>query len=417
LSESSKYIHNEEMKHTTLSLVALLACAGCAVKSAAPPAPTLPSTSPVVAEPLAQPAETVQVVIGHVAPMTGPIAHLGRDNALGARMAIEDLNAWVVMIGERRAKFVLIPRDDAGDPQRAVVVAQELVDLRVNGVVGHLQSGTSIPASAIYHRAGIPQITPSATNPRYTRLGHRTSFRLIADDRQLGQAMGRHAVEQLKGRRIAIVDDRTAYGEGIADEFAEGVKAVGGNVVTRELTHTGETDFRRIVTRLKRHRPDVVFYGGMDSQAGPLLRDMASAGVQARLLGGDGICTMDLLKLAGPSVRQDNVVCGEAGMRPGNTPLSRSFLSIYRSSFGLDAQIYAPFVYDAVMVMAYAMVRAGSADPQQYLPMLAATRDYQGVTDTISFAPNGNLKSGWVTLYTYRDGRREVLDTVRASLP
>lgn len=408
------------MKNTALSLLVSLAFAGCAVNKVAPPGSgPAPSPAQTAMRPHASapPVETVQVVIGHVAPMTGQIWHLGRDNELGARLAIEELNARGVMIGQRRAQFTLVSRDDAGDPKRGVAVAQELVALRVNGVIGHLNSGTSIPASAVYNEAGIPQITPSATNPRYTLLGHRTSFRLIADDRQLGHALGRYAVEQLKGQRIAIVDDRTAYGEGVANEFAGGVEAAGGRVLTRIPTHTRETDFRQIVTRLKRHQPDIVFYGGMDYQAGPLLRDMASAGLQARLLGGDGICTGDLMGLAGSSVRPDAAICAESGMQPGRTPQSRSFVSKFRKRFGLDVVVYAPFVYDAVMVMAEAMVKAGSPDPHQYLPVLAATRDYQGVTDTISFEPHGNLKSGWVTLYTYREGRREMLDTVRASGP
>ncbi|MEO8153404.1 MAG: branched-chain amino acid ABC transporter substrate-binding protein [Rhizobacter sp.] len=406
------------MKNIILSLAVLLACAGCAVNHAAQPEPAPASTTtPVAAEPPTPPVDTVQVVIGHVAPLTGSIWNLGQDNELGARLAIEELNARGVMIGERRAKFVLVSRDDAGDPRRAVTVAQELVDLHVNGVIGHLNSGTSIPASAIYQQAGIPQISPSATNPAYTLRGYRTSFRLIADDRQLGHTMGRYSVEQLKAQRFAVVDDRTAYGEGLADEFADGVKAAGGRVVIRVPTHNRETDFGLIVARLKQHRPDIVFYGGMDFQAGLLLREMASAGMQARLLGGDGICTLDLLKIAGPSVPQNAIVCGEAGMLPGRTPRSQAFKTKYRMRFGQDVLVYAPFVYDAVMVMAEAMAKAGSADPKHYLPVLAATRDYNGVTDSISFAPDGNLESGWVMLYTYRDGRREVLDMIRASAP
>ncbi|HEY0817126.1 MAG TPA: branched-chain amino acid ABC transporter substrate-binding protein, partial [Rhizobacter sp.] len=238
-----------------------------------------------------------------------------------------------------------------------------------------------------------------------------------ADDRQLGHAMGRYAVERLKGRRIAIVDDRTAYGEGIADEFAGGVEAAGGRIAVREPTHDREADFRRIVARLKTIQPDLVFYGGMDHQAGALLRDMASAGVQVPLLGGDGICTLDLVAFAGSAVRQDFIVCGESGLALGRTPQSRAFQAAFRKRFGIDAQLYAPFVYDAVMVMADAMARAGSAEPQHYLPLLATTRAHPGVTDTIGFSPDGNLASGWVMLYTYRNGRREVLEAVRAVGP
>src|SRR6478735_2499892 len=182
-------------------------------------------------------AQELVVKIGHVAPTSGGIAHLGKDNENGARMAIDELNAKGVTIGGKKAKFELVAEDDAGDPKQGTAVANKLVDAKVNGVIGHLNSGTSIPASKIYSDAGIPQISPSATNPKYTRQGFKTTFRVVADDVHLGGTLGRYAVKELKGKSIAVIDDRTAYGQGVADEFEKGVKASGGKVVGREFTN------------------------------------------------------------------------------------------------------------------------------------------------------------------------------------
>jgi len=227
--------------------------------------------------------------IGHVGPTSGGIAHLGKDNENGARLAIEDLNAKGLKINGRAVRFELLAEDDAADPKQGTAAAQKLVDAKVSGVIGHLNSGTSIPASKIYFDAGIPQISPSATNPRYTRQGYNTTFRVVADDVHLGGTLGRYAVTNLKGQSIAVIDDRTAYGMGVADEFDKAVKAAGGKVVGREFTTDKSTDFMAILTSVKAKNPDVVFFGGMDAVAGPMLRQMKSLGINAKFMGGDGI--------------------------------------------------------------------------------------------------------------------------------
>ena len=173
-------------------------------------------------------AQELIVKIGHVGPISGPDAHLGRDNELGAKMAIDELNAKGVVIGGKKAKFELLAEDDASDPKQGTAVAQKLVDSNVNGVIGHLNSGTSIPASKIYSNAGIPQISPSSTNPKLTRQGYKTTFRVVADDVHLGGTLGRYASQTLKGKSVAVIDDRTAYGQGVAQEFVKGVTGSGG---------------------------------------------------------------------------------------------------------------------------------------------------------------------------------------------
>ncbi|MEO8297213.1 MAG: branched-chain amino acid ABC transporter substrate-binding protein [Burkholderiales bacterium] len=359
-------------------------------------------------------AQELVVKIGHVAPMSGPSAHLGKDNELGARMAIDELNAKGVTIGGKKAKLELLTEDDAADPKQGTAVAQKLVDAKVNGVVGHLNSGTSIPASAIYSAAGIPQISPSSTNPKYTRQGFATAFRVVADDAQLGGTLGRYAVKTLKAKSIVVIDDRTAYGQGVADEFVKGAAGAGVKIKGREFTTDKATDFTAILTNLKAKKPDVVFFGGMDAVGGPMLRQMKQLGIKAKFMGGDGMCTTELPKLALDGLADGQVVCAEAGgvegaQKKGMEDFGKKFKAKYKE----DVKLYAPYVYDAVNVMVAAMVKAGSAEPTKYLPVLAKTSGYKGVTGTIGFDTKGDIQNGALTLYTFKGGNREQIAVVR----
>jgi branched-chain amino acid transport system substrate-binding protein len=357
-------------------------------------------------------AQTV-VKIGHVGPLTGGIAHLGKDNELGAKMAIEDLNAKKVKIGGQEVKFELLSEDDAADPKQGTAAAQKLVDAKVNGVIGHLNSGTTIPASKLYHDAGIAQISPSATNPKYTQQGFKTAFRVVANDGQLGGTLGRFAVKESKAKSIAIIDDRTAYGQGVADEFEKAVKAAGGKIAGREFTNDKATDFNAILTKLKGKKPDLVFYGGMDAVAGPMMRQMKQLGINAKFMGGDGICTEELAKLAGDSMADNQVVCAEAGgVGKDKAAAMDKWKADFKKRTGADVQIYAPYVYDAVMVMASAMQKANSADPAKYLPELAKI-SYDGITGKIAFDAKGDVKDGALTLYTYKGGKRSQMMVVK----
>ena len=354
------------------------------------------------------------VKIGHVAPMSGAIAHLGKDNDNGARLAIEELNAKGISIGGKKVKFELLAEDDAADPKQGTAAAQKLADQKVSGVVGHLNSGTSIPASKIYSDAGIPQISPSATNPKYTRQGYKTTFRVVADDVQLGGSLGRYAVQKLGAKTIAIIDDRTAYGQGVADEFEKAAKAAGASIVGREFTTDKATDFTAILTTIKGKKPDAVFFGGMDAVAGPMIKQMKSLGLNAKFMGGDGICTGELFKLSGDTIADNQVYCAEAGGVEGpQEKVLSDFKAKFKKRFNADVQIYAPYVYDAVNVMVAAMVKANSSDPAKYLPVLAKTSDYKGVTGNIGFDAKGDIKNGALTLHTYRGGNKINLAVVR----
>ena len=393
-----------------LSVLAVAMLAACGKKEeAAPAAAAAPASAPA-----APPAAPSVIKIGHVAPTSGQIAHLGKDNENGARMAIDELNAKGLTIQGVKVTFELLAEDDAADPKQGTAAAQKLVDAKVHGVVGHLNSGTSIPASKIYSDAGIPQISPSATNPKYTRQGYKTTFRVVADDVHLGGTLGKYSVTELKGKSIAVIDDRTAYGQGVADEFEKGVAAAGGTVVGREFTTDKATDFTAILTGLKAKKPDVIFFGGMDAVAGPMMRQMKQLGIKAKFVGGDGICSSELPKLAQGGMADGQVVCAEAGGAEGEFKASMDkFRTDFKTKFNAEVQVYAPYVYDAVNVLVAAMQKADSADPAKYLPVLAQTAGYKGVTGEISFDEKGDLKNGALTLYTYKGGKREQIAVVR----
>ena len=359
-------------------------------------------------------AQDMVVKIGHVGPTSGAIAHLGKDNENGARMAIDELNAKGVTIGGKKAKFELLAEDDGADPKQGTAVAQKLADAKVAGVIGHLNSGTSIPASKVYSDAGIPQISPSATNPKYTRQGFKTTFRVVADDVHLGSTLGKYAIKELKGKSIAVIDDRTAYGQGVAEEFTKAVKAAGGTVAETQFTTDKATDFTAILTQIKSKKPDVVFFGGMDAVAGPMIRQMKQLGISAKFMGGDGICSGELPKLSGGAMADGQVVCAEAGGVEGaQKPAMDKFKEDYKKKFGIDVQLYAPYVYDALNLMVAAMVKAGSADPKVYLPVMAKTDGYKGVTGTIGFDEKGDIKNGALTLFTYKGDKRDQIAVVR----
>jgi branched-chain amino acid transport system substrate-binding protein len=357
-------------------------------------------------------AQTV-VKIGHVGPTTGGIAHLGKDNEMGAKMAIADLNKAGLTIGGKKVTFELLAEDDAADPKQGTAAAQKLVDAKVAGVVGHLNSGTTIPASTIYNKAGIPQISPSATNPTYTKQGYKTAFRVVAHDGQLGGTLGKFAIKELKGKNVAVVDDRTAYGQGVADEFAKGVKAAGGKVVTRQYTNDKATDFNAILTTIRGKKPDVVFFGGMDAVAGPMLRQMKQLGIKAKFMGGDGICSSGLAKLAGDGLGDNMVYCAEAGGQVGKyVKRMDDFKARFKAEMGAEVQLYAPYVYDAVMIMAEAMKRANSTDPKKYLPQVAKTK-YDGTIGMVAFDKFGDIQNGTLTLFTYEGGNRKLLKVIQ----
>jgi len=359
---------------------------------------------------IASAQDTMVVKIGHVGPVSGAQAHYGKDNENGARMAIEELNTQNIVIGGKKVKFELVAEDDAADPKQGTAAAQKLCDAKVNGVVGHLNSGTTLPASKIYNDCGIPHITPSSTNPKITQQGFKTTFRLLANDNALGAGLALHAANNLKLKKVAIIDDRSAYGQGVAEVFKKTAAARGIQIVDEQYTTDKATDFMAILTAIKSKAPDGVFYGGMDPQAGPMLRQMEQLGLSnVKFFGGDGICTAKLAELSGGAKTLGNVVCAEGGSSLAKMPGGTAWKAKYDAKFPGQFQVYSPYVYDATMVLVDAMKRANSADPKVYTAKLFET-NYTGVTTKVGFEPDGELKNPAMTLYVYQDGKKVPLN-------
>jgi branched-chain amino acid transport system substrate-binding protein len=392
-----------KLSAVALSVFAAFALSACGKKEE--PAPVAaPAPAPIV-------KPEVVVKLGHVAPMTGPQAHLGKDNESGAVLAIEELNAQGLEIGGAKVKFELLSEDDQADPKQGTIVAQKLVDAKVNGVIGHLNSGTTSPASKLYFDAGMPQVSPSATNPKYTQQGFNTAFRVMANDIQQGKVLGEFAAQQ-GAKTVAIIDDRTAYGQGLADEFRKAAEAAGLKVVANEYTNDKATDFKAILTKIKSKKADLVFFGGMDAQGGPLVKQMKDLGIKAKFLGGDGVCTPEFMKLGGPAA--DGEYCSLPGMPLEQLAKGPEFKQKFTSKFGYEIQLYAPNVYDAVMVVADAMKRADSVEPAKYLPEIGKT-SMEGVSGKIEFDEFGDLKGGAITIYQYQGGALNYVSTLGGS--
>jgi len=353
----------------------------------------------------------VEVKIGHVAPLTGGIAHLGKDNENGARLAIEEANAAGAKLEGKDVKFVLVAEDDQADPKVGTTVAQKLVDAKVVGVVGHLNSGTSIPASPIYNQAGIPVISGSATNPKLTEQGFKNQFRVVGRDDQQGPAIASYIASERKPKVVAVIDDATAYGEGIANEVEKTLKAAKIQVLPREKGTDKTTDWKAILTKLRGRNPDAVFYGGMDATGGPLLKQGKELGMKAVFSFGDGACTDKMQELAGQAA--EGLLCSQAGI-PAQAA-SKKFLEAYKKKFNTDPILYSPFTYDATNMLIEAMKKADSSDPKKYLPELQKI-SFTGSTGQIAFDDKGDRKDAEMTIFTMKGGKIEPIAVIKSGM-
>lgn len=350
-------------------------------------------------------AETAIVRIGHVGPLSGPQAHNGKDVENGVRLAIEDLNAQKLVIGGKQIKFEIQAEDDAADPKQGTAVAQKFCDEKVAGVIGHFNSGTSIPASRIYNECGIPHLT-TATNPNLTKPGYKTTYRILANDNALGGILANYAGNTLKLKKVAIIDDRTAYGQGVAEVFKKTALASGMAVVSEQYTTDKTTDFMAILTTIKSKAPDAIFFGGSDPQGGPMLRQMEQLGMtNIKFLGGDAVCTTELPKLANEAKTISNVICPGAGTTLNKMLSGEAWKKRYDAKFPNEFQVYSPYTYDATFMLVEAMKKANSTDPKVYVNELTKV-SLKGVTSVISFEPNGELKNPAITLFTYKNNQK-----------
>ncbi len=352
--------------------------------------------------------EVVRLVrIGHVGPLTGPMAHLGNDNENGVKLAIEEANAAGVIIGGEKIRFEMVSKDDEGRPQKGTAVARKIVNAKVAGVIGHLNSDTTTAASKVYFDAGIAQISPSATGVDYTNKDYKTAFRVLANDAQQGVVLGRFAVKTLKAVNIAVIDDRSAYGKGLVDQFEHTAKAAGGDVIIREFTDTTKTDFTAILTRIKAMDPDLVFCGCLDSQTGPMMKQFRNLGLAVTFLSGDGSRTEQFLTLAGDSA--EGAYASSPGVPLEKMPGGPAFTEKYRDAFKQEIQLYAPYAYDATNALIAAIVQAASIDPEVYLPVLANI-EHAGVSGNIRFDEKGDNKASSISLYKVANGQWQYIE-------
>ncbi|MCP3706241.1 branched-chain amino acid ABC transporter substrate-binding protein [Paraburkholderia sp. CNPSo 3274] len=357
----------------------------------------------------AQAADPEVVKIGFAGPLTGPVARVGKDLQYGAQLAIDEENAKHPVIAGKPVKYELDVQDDQADPHVAVQVAQKLVDDGVVGVIGHYNSGCSIPASAVYHNANVAMITPGSTNPALTQQGYANVFRTMGNDGIGGVIAGKFAVEQLKAKRIGIIDDRTAFGQGLADAFEKGAKGANGNIVDREFTNDKAVDFRAILTTLKQKNVDVIFFGGLDEQGAMLAKQMRTLGMPARLFGAGALKSNAFLQIAGPAGE------GTQDLEPGpaldKLPSAQAFAKRYKARFNQDVELYAPFAYDAALAMIKAIRDADSLDRAKIVASFPKVT-VVGVTGNIAFDPHGDLIKPPYTLFEVQQGQWKSLKTL-----
>ncbi len=351
---------------------------------------------------LAMAQETQVVKIGFSSPLTGPQASAGNDNKGGLEMAIDKLNAQGLVIGGKKIKFEAVMEDDQGDPKSGVGVAQKLSDMHVKAIVGPYNSGVTIPASRVYNDAGIVMGTV-ASNPKITQQGFANVFRVAASDSQLGGKMALYAAKELKLKTVAVIDDRTAYGQGLAEEFSKVAKANGIKIVSNDYTNDKATDFTAILTSIKSKKPDAIFYGGYSPQGGPMTRQMKQLGLSNMLLlGGDGICAPEMGRLGGDAIT-DQVYCTQGGAMLDKLSEGKVFSAEYQKRFNRPAETYAASFYDGMMVIAAAMKAANSVEPKVYISALSKIQ-YKGVAGEYSFDAKHDLKESPVTVFRFKGG-------------
>ncbi|MES2149846.1 MAG: branched-chain amino acid ABC transporter substrate-binding protein [Pseudomonadota bacterium] len=346
-------------------------------------------------------ADELLVKIGVSGPLSGSNAFAGKDNENGARLAVEELNAKKLTVAGKAIKFELLSEDDQGDPKAGVNVAQKLADAGVKYVMGPYNSGVAIPASRIYSDAGIIMSTVG-TSPKVTQGGYKNVFRMVASDTQVGASMAAYAARQLKVHKVGVIDDRTAFGQGVAGEFVKQAKASGLSVAGHEFTTDKATDFAAILTALKAKKVDAIFFGGYAPQGAPMARQMRQLGLNVKLLGGDTLCSPEMGKLGGDAVGE-NVLCAQGGAILDKQAEGPAFQARYKARFKQAPDVYAAAFYDQLMFIAQAMKSSNSTDPSVVGAAMHAS-GYKGVVGSYAYDEAGNMKQSAVTVYTFKGG-------------
>ncbi len=345
-------------------------------------------------------AQEQVIKIGHTGPLSGPNAYAGKDNENGVRLATEELNAKKIVVGGKTLKFEVVSEDDQCDPKQGVSVAQKLVDSNIKYVMGPYCSGVAIPASRIYD-GGDVVLSTVGTNPKVTQGGYKNLFRINASDNQIGASMAVYAAQVLKVKKVGVIDDRTAFGQGLADEFVKEANKQGLTIVGKEFTTDKATDFSAILTNLKGKQPEAIFYGGYAPQAAPMAQQMKRLAIPAKLLGGDTLCSPEMGKIGGEAVN-DTVFCAQAGAMAAAGSPAANFKAKYKARFKQDADAYAAAYYDQVMLIGDAMQKAGSTDSLKVSAQIHKG-SYTGVAATYAYDAQGNMQKAPVTVSTFKN--------------
>lgn len=338
-----------------------------------------------------------EIRIGVAAPLTGTQAKIGTDMLQGVEMAVAE---WNARGGIRDQRVVIIRGDDEASPKQAPVVARDLIAKKVVGVIGHFNSGCTIPASEIYDEAKIVIITPASTNPLVTDRGYRGVFRVCGRDDQQGVVAGKFALERLGAKRIAILHDKTTYGQGLADEFKKYIEKHGVKPVYYAGVPKEELDFRAVISAIRRTKPDLWYFGGVYDQGGPLLKQARQAGLTAPLMSGDGLIDTALIQTAGAAAEGTYLTFGPD---PEKKESARPFLEAYRARYGVPGP-YAIYGYIAVNVLLEAIEKTGSTDFKALTDYLHSA-EFQTAMGPLRFDHKGDISDSYYVMWVVRDGK------------
>ncbi len=338
-----------------------------------------------------------QVKLGVAGPITGPSATFGAMLKNGVEQAVEDINASGGILGQR---LQLSLGDDVSRPEQGVSVANKFVGDGVKFVVGHFNSGVSIPASEVYAESGILQITPASTNPRFTERGLWNVFRTCGRDDQQGAVAAKFIAEKFKDKRIVILHDKTPYGKGLADETQKAMNAAGVKEVLYEGINPGERDYTAIVTKMKQQRAEVLFWGGLHGEAGVLLRQMREQGLNAQMIGGDGIATAELAAIAGDAVEGTLMTFGPDPTKRDNAkPVLARF-----AAKNINPETYTLYSYAAVQVIKQAAEKANSLDPKKVAEIMHSGMAFDTVIGKFSLNKKGDRTDADYVMYVWKKG-------------
>ncbi|MDG3443770.1 branched-chain amino acid ABC transporter substrate-binding protein [Nitrospirillum amazonense] len=341
-------------------------------------------------------AARAEIKLGLAGPLTGPNAVVGEQMRRGTEQAIADINAKGGVLGE---KLVLSKGDDASNPSQGVSVANKLVTEGVVAVFGHYNSAVSIAAAKVYAEEGVIQISPNSTNPRLTEMGYATTFRTCGRDDQQGQVAAAYIARVFPKARIAIVQDQTTYGKGLADATRDALNKLGKKEVLYEAVTVGDRDMSAIITRMKDAQIDVVFFGGVHTEGGLLVRQMADKGLKAQFVGGDGIISNEFWGITGPS---GNGVLNTFGPDYRLRPQAADVVKKFRDG-GYEPEAYTLYSYAAVQAWAQAATEAKTTDPTKVAAVLHKS-SFQTVIGPLAFDAKGDRTTADYTVYQWRDG-------------